>query len=302
MPNKIKSSDIDNIIQLAKSGVTAPEICEIFCISRTSISRLLSKHGVSTKDARFKSFTEAQKIAIVAAFKSGVGIAGIGNSIGFHVPVTAAKRILCEFGLNPRNRSEQQKARMDASSESEKARLVASANAAARGRTRAISEKAKRAKTMEGFINPRSKWEKLVFDFVSREFNEAIPSKAIGIYNADICIGNVTVEVFGGGWSYSDVSRVSKYIERTKKIGKLGYHVIFVIFTGKPNDVFDGDNLIRQIKLASCDPSPTGKYRMIWGNFNAASGSCLDINHDAFVCPFVNVRDITTGRYNRVPR
>jgi hypothetical protein len=156
------------------------------------------------------------------------------------------------------------------------------------------------ATTREGRIHRKSKGERAVFKILSNRFNDVIPSKQIDIYNADFAVGSVTVEVFSGGWSVSDRKRIDRYIDRCKKISSLGFHTVFVILYDSV--VHDASELIRTIEEFSSLPPGLSQYRVIWGNRKGASGNGADIDHDAFISPFVNVRDPATGVYVSVPR
>lgn len=298
----INDVNTDQVIKLRSSGVMPVQIAKILGISVSLVYKRIQASGVKFKNPRFVELSESDKKIIISAYESGIGVSGIPAHTGIKCAPSVIAKFLKPIYGNLRNRSEQQFARMAKSTPEQIAKLTESAHMAARGRVRSVCEKEKRAKTLEGSFNKRSKLERLVFNSIAEFFPNAVPSKAVGVYNLDIGVGNVAVEIFGGGWSYSDKGRVSKYLGRTKKLAELGYNTVFIVFARKSADIFDSDNLIQQIKIASLNPASSCKYRVIWGDFNAASGLCSDINHDAFIPPFINVRDVTTGRYKRVLR
>lgn len=302
MSIKITDETRNNIIKLrTETDMTFEEIGNMLGISVSSVYQTSKAAGLVGRNRRHVVFTTEQEFMIIAAHNGGTGLNGMSKKLGFNCPMKATVKVLEKHGLKPRNRSEQQQARMDNSSPEEIAKLVNAANEAARGTVRRFESKAARAKTMEGFFNKRSKYEPLVFNAIIDYFPNAIPSKAVDVYNLDIGIGNVAVEVFGGSWSVSDRGRITKYIERTKKLGELGINTVFVIFAHK-RDIIDTEKLVESINILSSNPPSSSQYRVIWGDSYGSSGLCSDIDDSAFVCPFVNVRDTATGRYKSVPR
>lgn len=302
MPAKLNQLQIDNLLKLRSSGVMPVELSKIFGISESCCYKIISRSGVKVKNPRIVEFSEEQKAEMRSLYESGIGANGVAEKMGLSCSPNTVVNYLLKFYGKLRNCSEQQFARMAISTPGQIAKLTEAAHKATKGRKADRSERIKRAKTMEGSHNRRSRWEKPVFEAIREFFPEAIPSKAVDIYNLDIGIGSVAVEIFGGGWSYTDKVRLDKYVKRTKHLAELGYSTIFIVFASKVTDVFDRDNLVKQIQIASLDPSSARQYRVIWGDFNATSGLCSDIDHSAFECPFVNIRDVATGRYKRIPR
>jgi hypothetical protein len=247
-------------------------------------------------------FSKETQELIFSAYESGVGVSGIPECLGLtcsHMPI---KRLLEKRFGKLRNPSEQQFKRMENASPEEIAYLTKAAHEAVRGRKVSQEELRKRAKSREGKTDTRSLWEPLVFAEVIKAFPNAVPCKAIDIYNVDIGIGDsIAVEVFGGGWSISDKTRINRYLTRTKEFAKRGIHTIFIILS---EHMWTGDTskLIETINIASSLPTAICQYWVIWGNRDGVSGNSLDINKDAFIRPFINVRDRSTGRYISVPR
>ena len=287
--------DIRDIIKLyTVSRIGCKKIGQLYGVGYKPIKRILTENGVTVSDRTIVEFANSEKESIISAYKSGVGVGGIAECVGLTCSEGAIRRFLkAEIGTL-RNRSEQQQARMDRASTEAKRALTRSANIAASGRIATKSEKIKRAKSREGKIG--SAKERIVFDFLVKNGFDCTPGKAIDIYNSDICIGNVTVEVFGGGWSVSDKSRIRRYLKRTKEIGNIGYNTIFLIIYDNMT-IGDGSELIRSINILSSNPPTASEYRVIWGNREGKSGLSCNIDSDAFVCPFKNVRDPVTGNY-----
>lgn len=302
MPIKFTTEEINNIIKLRtvdKMGIK--RIGKVFGVGYKPIDRILRTSGIDTSPIQTVKLTDSEKTAILKAYDDGIGCKGIPQAIGLDCSAAPVISFIESERGELRNRSEQQQARMDRSTPSQRKQLTANANIAAIGRKKTLSEQLKSARTKEGVVNSRSKYESLVLDTLRDCFEHVTPSKAIHIFNADFAIGNVTVEVFGGGWSISDITRVEKYIRRTKQIGELGYHVIFIILRDSFTSAH-ASKLVSSIDIASTHPSDTSKYWVIWGDLDGSTGLCSDIDKSAFICPFVNARDTATGRYKSIPR
>lgn len=243
-------------------------------------------------------FSNSDRQNIIKAYEFGIGVGGIAKHLGLNCSCSPVKRFLIsEFGTL-RNRSQQQQARMDNTSFEERCALAKAANNAARGRKVARSSLVKKAKTIEGRMDKLSTMEPVIYDFLVKNGFNPFPGKAIDIYNADFAIGSVTVEVFGGGWSISDKARLSRYISRTKEIGNLGFHTVFIVLTNKYL-LGDGSELIRAINELSLLPTSPSQYRVIGGNTEFSSGLSDDIDNSSFVSPFIKLIDIATGCYYR---
>lgn len=292
-------SDIDNFVQRYEAGESVKSIADSIGVTDKVISMRLARRGVSIRHDRSHSFSAETERAIIECFKSGVGVGGVSDKLGLGVSHSPIARVLKKNGINTRNRSEQQFARMARSTPEQIAALTKAAHDAARGRVAQHSEIIKRAKAMAGVI--RSEHEAAVVNALNEAGIECLPGFPVDRYNVDVVVGRVAVEVFGGGWSFSDKKRIARYVERTKKIADFGFNTIFIV-TGKRFMPIDYSHLISAINEFNSDPSATGQYRVIWGGKDGLSGNCDELNEDAFICPFVNVRDVTTGRYISVPR
>lgn len=293
------TGDINNIIKLYTIDMLGMKaIGKGFGIGEKPIKRVLIANGVNISFRGATKFTKDEVNSIFEAYASGVGVGGIPFKLGLSCSENPVKALIKSKYGSIRNRSQQQQARMDNMTIAEKRAITKSANIAATGSIRKESSNILRARTLEGAINSLSSYEPVIYDFLTGVGFNAIPSKAIHIYNADFAIDSVTVEVFGGGWSISDKSRLDRYISRTKKIGNLGYHTVFIILTNR-YFLGDGSELISAINELRGLPTRPSQYRVIGGNTKFSSGLCDDINHDSFISPFVKSRDIATGRYFR---
>lgn len=302
MPIKFSDADVQNIIKLRSvQGIAIAKIGEVFGVGYKPIARVLSSNGITIKSSIIKNFTDSEKKSICKAYDFGIGANGIPEYLGLSCSCAPVIRYLRSVYGTLRNQSQQQQARMDKSTPEEIAALTRRAHEASKGRKATFEERHKRAKTIEGHFNKLSPYEPTIFGILSKNFESVIPAKAIDVYNADFAIGSVAVEVFGGGWSIADKTRIARYLKRTKKLGELGYHTVFIVLPNA-DAIGNASQLIAAVNEARSFPAAPGQYRVVWGNRDGASGFSSDINNDAFVCPFVNVRDRATGRYYSIPK
>jgi hypothetical protein len=295
---------INNIIRLRTVenwGIS--RIAKQFGVGYKPVKRIIDTNGIPITPVHFVQFTESEKVDILAAYDSGIGAGGIHSHLGLNCSATPVVTYLRKTRGQLRSKSEQQFFRMANASPEEIARLTKKAHDATRGSKKSMSTLYRRAKTMEGKISNRSRYEPLVLDVLEKNFGHVFPGKAVDRYNLDFAVrGSVAVEVFGGGWAISDKGRLNRYIERTKQIAKSGFNTVFIMLTHVDVDGINWDELIRTVDLASRDPASERQYWVVWGDLKGASGLSRDIDHSAFIPPFINVRDRTTGRYKSVAR
>jgi len=272
-------------------------IGNIIGVKGETIKKWLIEYGVTLNKTYNSINPKRERQAVVSAYLYGFGIKGISDSVG--CSIRSVINTLISNNINLRTASEQETIKWSIRTPEQRAKQVAQCHKSTIGRNVGHTERLKRSKSREGVINKRSKYEPIVRDVLSNHKLNYTIAKAADVYNLDFSIGNVAVEVFGGGWSLNR-DRITKYIKRTIKIAELGYHCIFIVFGNRLT--FNGANLIANIKQLNSLPPGDCEYRVVWGDFNGSSGFSRNLEHSAFVFPFVNVRDAFTGRYKRIPR
>jgi predicted transcriptional regulator len=284
--------------------MSSAQIAEHLGIGQTTVSRLRKKYGIERIYSSERAFTQNQIDKIIEVYQSGIGVAGIKDHVDFKVSISNIFTILRQNSIHIRNPSEQQQARMDRCDFYQRQALVKKANQAARGSKKSESSltKASFTRQIRQNISKNRKFELTVIRHLNDAGIYGTRDKAAYIYNIDFAIGNIAVEVFGGGWSTSP-SRIDKYIKKTKELGKC-YHFIFVIIPRIER--FNADarsNLITCIKeFSSLPPASPCEYRVVWGDLYGAAGLCSDINNAAFENPFKNIRNPDTGSYMSIPK
>jgi transposase/very-short-patch-repair endonuclease len=259
------------IIQKYQAGATLESLAQELGVTDGTISKRLKKWGCSIRSGLR---LELDNLKIIDLFNQGVGTDGIAKEIG--CSDTAIRTRLKKLGLGPRNRSEQQQARMDRASPEEKLRLLSAAHAAATGRSHTWEERCKRAKTHESSLDRMSDTERQLANLFRERGIEVEHQTAIGAYNCDLTCAPVAVEIWGGGWHwYGEHRRI--FEERSRYIMDCGWNLLIVPITKYfPLTPAVADYLVFKIEEFRANPPPICEYWVIWGAGEFTTGGCAD--------------------------
>lgn len=307
MPRKITLPDMDHIRERYEAVLSLKQVAQEFGISLSVLHRAARKAGINIRSQAEAAKERALRDAsigpdeIIALYNSGIGVRGIFNKC--QIPIKVVERVLRENGINLRNRSEQQYARMERTDFSARQRLAAAANAANRGRIATVEERCKMAATYEANGTRRAS---VYEDALANCFDIAgfgyIRQKAVGPYNCDFAIDAIAVEVFGGGWHWHG-DHLARTEERFRYIMNAGYDILVIPFSHRfPFSERTGRYLVTLINEMRSNPAPVRQYRVVWGAGDFITGGSADDDQISIEPPFTSVRDGTTGRYKRVGR
>jgi very-short-patch-repair endonuclease len=301
MPRKVPSFDSDKVIQQYTSGSTIAQIAGRIGVSPSCMHKRLRQLGVPMRKGggQLKSALDPEEI--VRQYTSGVGINGIAKIFG--VSPRPIQRILRERGHAPRNRSEQQLARMRRATPTERRYLTEPAHVASRGRRASPAELSKRAKSRELRQVQVSHYECRLATMLRERGLEPSCQTAVGPYNCDLTVDAVAVEIFGGKWHWHG-DHAARAEERFRHILNAGYHVLIVVIDARRHPLTPevADYVVAEInRLRSLPPGPR-EYRMVWGAGQYTTGGRADDEKLLFEPPFTHSRDPKTGRYTTVPR
>ena len=136
------------------------------------------------------------------------------------------------------------------------------AHAAVRGKKRTHDELVRRSITKESIECYIGSGENELKQLLIAAGFDVIPQKTCDIYNIDLAVGNVAVELKSGvstlGICHSDHTsgRIEKLIES-------GYSVLYVCFRDIEALVAAFDNIVSEINILSSLPTVRGQYRVI---------------------------------------
>lgn len=297
MARKTDPVKLQNAVQLYIKGCTVPEASRQSGVSKSVILRALQAHGIDRISKHERSVAHIDRKEVERLHLEGIGVGGIAERLNSSPsPIT---KILHDLGHKPRNRTEQQFARMARTDSDARKKLVAKANEAARGRKASSQELVKRAQARSRIVSAYE--TKLAAALRDRgvAFSTQTP---IGPYNCDFTIGSIAVEVWGGGWHFTG-NHAAVCEKRFHYIANAGYSIIVLcVDKRRPVTAQVADNLIREIELASNNPASVRQYRMIWGAGEFATTRSLDDDHFTIEPPFTRTRDARTGRYKAIAR
>lgn len=296
MTTKTTESSLNHCIQLYNEGLKPSEIIKITGVSKSVIYRTLRKAGIDTSlKPRHESIDSS---AVIRLFNKGIGSSGIAKIIGTSASVI--NNCLVANDLSPRNRSEQQKARMDNSTPEQIKALVSSANIAAKGRKRTDDEIRKGALARFANGSVRTSSLEVALDELMRDRGYiGIKQLNIDKYNADFVFGNVVVEVFGGIWHWHG-AHLARSEQRIKAILDSGYHLIIIACRSKPITAQTADNLVSMLDILRGDKSPVRHYRMIECDGNVVISGSSNGDNLTIEWPFTNGVDPASGDYIRI--
>lgn len=291
--------DVDDFIRAFNEGKTQKEIGQMFGLTKKQVHNRCRALGL----LRFRriEFSDRQIAAMIELFQAGRGIGGIAKE--FNVAANVVHRIFKERNIKPRNRSEQQYARMSNTTPEEKRRLVQAANAAMRGTVKTKQEiyKSNLGK-FRGQSGNISEMEKVLNQMLRDRGQVTLTQLPIDKYNADIVVGDIAVEVFGGCWHWHG-NHLAGSVERLYTFFDWGYHVVIVAMRHEREITPQlCDNLISLFEFIRSNKSSVRQYRMVRSDGQVVAAA--DSNRDDITIEWTHriERNPTNGQYVSVPK
>src|SRR5260370_26203735 len=116
---------------------------------------------------------------------------------------------------------------------------------------------------------------------------ESTPQKAIGIYNCDLAVDSIAVEIFGGGW-HGYGRHKGRSLKRFNYLFNLGWNVVIVWIDGRryPLSILAAQQIHSFTQLASSNPALRGQYWVIRGDGKLVASGSSDGNDRALIEAF----------------
>ena len=127
MARKLVAAYADNIVEKYRAGSTADEVAREFGFGKSSVYRVLKKHGIDARPSAWQARHQIPIAEAKALHDSGVGVGGIAAHFG--VAPNVIYRAFREASIKSRSRSEQQTARMQRAGPAERPILPESSRA-----------------------------------------------------------------------------------------------------------------------------------------------------------------------------
>lgn len=265
MSVKYSASFLNDAVKLFDGDRTLKEVSGILKCNPDNLSKALRANGISVPFGKKPSHNRKYlpENEIVELYTSGMSELAIAKAL--MVSRTLIRRILTAHGVKIRGKSEASFMATSQSSFEERQARAKAANEALRGRTYSHQECIKRAvsRSEKGSApGVEGVGEQEVYDFLVSLGFEVERQKACDIYNIDLVVGAVAVEIKSGA---SDVGPTfaNKDSGRIKKISKSGFSVLYVCFTDLNALIASLDEIVVQIEQMRWNPPALGKYRVI---------------------------------------
>lgn len=302
-------NDVTAIVQAYRNGESLSKIRSRFGLSERTMFIILERNGIQPRGRSEQSRINGRKRresridakTVESLYLQGIGIAGIADR--FNVAPNVIKRMIEDMGHIPRNRSEQQFARMQRTTKEERILLTENAHKAVRGRPASKESRIKIAETHQSKGYRRnSSLESVFLEMMTERGIDLTQQTAIETYNCDFTIDSIAVEIWGGNWHFTG-EHAARFPERTNKIFDSGFDLIILPIYGRYKLTTEiADYLVSFIDELRRNPSSTRKYWVIWGAGEAVVSGGRESINNALVCPFVNRRNPSNGRYESILR
>lgn len=258
MATPLDPANLDHAIELYLAGEPLEKIPAAAGVSVSRLHRERIARGIPPRKLRV--LPEEQ---IVRQYLAGASEFGLSQQYGVsRGPIT---RILTNAGIQRRGMSEAGEVRNRRMSAEERKLQVLAANRAARGRSIGQREKARKALEKEARGLHESEGETLIAGLLSERGVAPIAQRAVGVYNVDLALVPVAVEIVGGS-NYP--SRQAIYAERTPYILDEGWHLVLILDDQRiaPLGAGAADYIVAFLDEVRRNPPATSQYRVISGD------------------------------------
>ena len=295
----VKSSlfNADYIIKEYLSGIGIMKLCKKYKASFYTVNDILLKRGIK----RERPINTVDHETVITLHNQGIGVSGIAKRLG--VSPGTIKLVLLRNNIKPRNRHEQQLVRMQNTTPEDRKKLTQKAHEAKRGKPNSLEAKEKHALTIfkKGTYNT-SKYETFLYNLLVARGLSPLRQFPVSIYNCDLALPPVMVEIFGGHWHWSG-SHLAIIEERVRCILNAGYHLlIFPVNNISPFTESIADYIISFFDFAQRNPAATREYRVIWRSGEVITSGCIDDDNISIEYPFTIRRNISNGQYESIPK
>lgn len=263
MRRKFTDGFLDDAVRLYNEGLTLKAIGERLSCSPDNLSKAMRGRGVDTTAGRHRPACNRKNLDvedIVAAHLGGASVQQIARHHG--VDRITIRRRLVEQGVQPRGRSDAMYTRMAALAPEQRKQLASAAHEAIRGvkRPRHVLLAAAAQRESGGRKVNIGPGEEIFTRFLSDRGIEYRFQAACDIYNIDILVGSVAVELTGCPNRYR---ARPDFARRTEQIISSGRKVLYVDF--RPVDCLTHclEDVLATINKVEGLPAVKGEYRVI---------------------------------------
>ena len=277
MSRPLPPLDRDDICRRYEAGETTYQIARSLDISPNSVQRILAAMGVVRRQGGAPPFPHDIR-ALHARYVSGESSEAIAKGLGYS-DGSVVRGAFYRQGLPVRSRSDARRLEMGGLSPQQRLGRTAAAHAAVRGMTHSFDQLCRRALGVEASQGHVSETDRAMGVMLTGLGADVSYAKAIGPYNADITVGGVVVECYGGGW-HGGGRAMARFDKRTRHILDAGWHLV-VVWAEKPRyplGISAAEYVVTLEDKASRDPSAPRQYRVIRGTGQELIRGCSKDN------------------------
>ena len=259
MTRKFSVETLNECIALVRDGYSINLIARAVGWNPGTVSKHLKTAGIEITNHGKRVMTDDAEI--IRLYTSGVAEYAIAERLGLGRGVV--KNRLVANGIERRGVKEAGLNRFAHTTAEERKRITEAANRAWRGTRRPKSfSQAQALKRESGIIRINNDiCEDKISERLAALGIEHVRQKAADIYNIDIAVGSVAVEVTRGTVKYRGGS--AKESKRLVKLAELGYRVLAVETSDEEALVAHLDDVVAEIERLRGLPTFEGKYRMV---------------------------------------
>jgi hypothetical protein len=297
--------DAVNIVHAYCRGIKVRELAAQYRVNSKSVHKLLGEAGVLLRRGQTLAGQKARadSVKIVKAYTNGKSILELATR--YRVARDVVQRLLVDAQIPLRTQSEQEQIKWSQMTVAQRKNQVAAAHKAKIGRKESMQTRKMRAKTFEKMGKRNSSpYEPELQRMLEARGLKTFPQRAVGPYNCDLAVDSVAVEIRAAYWEKIDTPRFRK---RVRYFLHAGWHVLLVMISNSgcrylPLSPGIADQAAAFIEEVRRDRSAIRKYRVIWGKPDVTTSGSADDKKLALKYPLTNRRNLTTGRYESVPR
>lgn len=253
---------LNNTIELFNKGFGLTEAAKAIGCNADNLSKFVRSRGVvipkiKRSSARRKDLPDQE---IIELYNSGISELELSKM--FNVARTAIRTRLIESGCEIRSHSEANIVSMARATFEKRKERAKAAHDSLRGVKRSHDELIKRSFVRFGSTSTChiGAGERELYQYFCSLGIDAIWQKPADIYNIDIAIGNIAVELKSG---CSNIGPAKNSEARTKKIIELGYSVLYLCFVDIESLFATIDDIVAHLDILRLNPSSLGEYWVI---------------------------------------
>jgi hypothetical protein len=280
--------DRNRVIELYRSGMSMKEIRNIFGCDYYRIQSIV-KNIPEFKNLKSRRRKDIPFDKVIELYNEGKSELYISKT--FNTDRGTIRRMLVKNNVVIRNGSQANIIRFQNSTIEERKKVTQKANEAMKNMPDSfhVESSKKQAITKQKTQSKMGIFEDIIFNEFRKRKYKPVLQKAFDVYNIDIAVGNIAVEIHVNS---SNPHTYSFYRKRVEYLTNRNWNVIYVKITQGGLNRISIDNVCRIIDFLRTNPSLIGKYWMVRGTGEVTTIGKFDFDKKAFVFTPIDSFDI----------